>query len=112
MAKISDKQVMEALVKAAGIPAHAAKSLGVHRSTVTRRVNGSPKLKAFVEELQENTHDLVESKLMKAIDKGDLRAIIFYLETRAKDRGWSKKVILGAMAPIPVQVVPADYAVA
>ena len=56
-------------------------------------------------EARENTLDFVESKLMKAIDDGNLTAIIFFLKTRGKSRGYSERSEFGrASDGEPVQV--------
>lgn len=35
--------------------------------------------------------DLAESKLLQGVNDGDMRAILFTLETLGKERGWTKR---------------------
>ncbi len=42
-------------------------------------------------EAKEESLDFVESALMAKIEEGNLRAIIFFLKTKAKSRGYSEK---------------------
>ena len=41
---------------------------------------------------REGLKDFAEGKLMQQIDGGNITAIIFYLKTQAKDRGYIEKV--------------------
>ena len=68
-----------------------AKSLGVSRTAVFNWVQ-EYELKGIVEEARENRLDFVESALDNLIKKGDTAAIIFFLKTQGRSRGYSEKV--------------------
>jgi len=57
-----------------------------------------PSLKEVLSEAREIALDHVESKLMKAIDDGNLTAIIFFLKTQGKSRGYSERSEFGHTA--------------
>jgi hypothetical protein len=107
---ISKEDILEELEKRNGIVSIACKSIGLARSTFYNWMQNDPKFKEDVDELQEVALDFVESKLMEkingvAVKKGedddgeavvyDLppsdTAIIFYLKTRGKKRGYIEK---------------------
>ena len=48
--------------------------------------------KQAFDEATETLYDFVESKLMQSINDGNVRSIIFYCETRLKQRGFVKKI--------------------
>ena len=48
-------------------------------------------LKEVLSDAREDALDLAESKLMEAIRNGNLTAIIFFLKTRGKSRGYSER---------------------
>ena len=54
-----------------------------------------PSLKEVLSDAREDALDLAESKLMKAIDDGNITAIIFFLKTRGKSRGYSERSEFG-----------------
>ena len=54
-------------------------------------INKDNNFKNKVNEILEAQIDLVESKLIEKIQNNDLGAIIFYLKTKAKNRGYTKK---------------------
>ncbi len=77
----------------AGIKTAAAELLGCDRSTITRYINRHPKLQAIDAEIADSTVDLTEDKLLQAIEQGNLTAIIFYLKTKGKHRGYVQKAL-------------------
>lgn len=87
----TDAQVIAALQASAGVMAHAARKLGIGRSMMFRRVHENEKIKAAWEEAKETNIDLAESKLMQAVQNGELPAIFFYLKCQAKHRGYIEK---------------------
>ena len=84
-------QVENALTEANGFVTSAAKRLGCNPKTVYRYMERYPSLKEVLADAREDALDLAESKLMKAINEGNLTAIIFFLKTRGKSRGYSER---------------------
>ena len=82
---------LEALAAAAGIVLTACESVNVSRSTYYRWYKEDAAFAERVDEISEEQLDFVEGKLLKAIKDGDTTAIIFYLKTKGKKRGYSEK---------------------
>jgi hypothetical protein len=98
------KAILSALEESCGVISTACKSIGMPRSTFYNWVNADPEFKAAVEELQEYTLDVVESELHKQIKKGDTTAIIFYLKTKGKKRGYIEKQEVDLRTPEGITV--------
>jgi PBP1b-binding outer membrane lipoprotein LpoB len=86
--KFTSAEIIQALDDAYGIQASAARALGMGRSTMVDYIARDPKIKAAYEQINETTIDRVENKLLQQIDAGNITAIIFYLKTKAKSRGY------------------------
>lgn len=105
-------KILEALEASNGIVTTACKSVDCPRSTYYNYYNTDPEFKAAVDEIQEVAIDFVESKLMEKIngvkiggkihsDDEEERpvydlppsdtAIIFYLKTKGKKRGYVER---------------------
>ena len=68
-----------------------ARKLGVSRTTVYRFMESKPTLKVVLADAREKMIDNVESKLYsKALD-GDTTAMIFFLKTQGKGRGYVER---------------------
>ena len=87
-AKAKPEDVIAALQAAYGIQAVAARQLGIGRSTIAGYIADDPVIKAAYDSINEETIDRVENKLLSQIDAGNITAIIFYLKTKAKHRGY------------------------
>jgi hypothetical protein len=109
------KTVLEALELSKGIVTSACASIGLARSTYYDWLNTDPIFKAAVDEIQETSIDFVESKLMEKINgvtcmgKDDVydlapsdTAIIFFLKTKGKKRGYVERMEIDNLNPIPV----------
>jgi hypothetical protein len=96
------KAVLNALEESCGVVSTACKSIGMARSTFYNWINADPEFKSAVEELQEYALDVAESELHKLIKKGDTTAIIFYLKTKGKKRGYVEKQEIDHLSPVPV----------
>jgi hypothetical protein len=119
--------ILAALEEHKGIVSVACKSIGLARSTFYNWMAADAEFKAAVDEIHEVAIDYVESKLFEKIsgvqvqrgtnDDGDPiiydqppsdTAIIFYLKTRAKKRGYIEKSELGFTDnegnDVPVQI--------
>lgn len=106
---ITKKAIIKALEKSLGIVSTACNSVGISRQTHYRWLSEDEEYKQAVDDISEDAIDFVESKLHEKINgvqmvkhdnKGDDvyydlapsdTAIIFYLKTKAKKRGYVER---------------------
>jgi len=95
--KKPDRSVIEqAIVKAFGNLSAASKSLGVDRVSLYKWIEQDGLEQAVIEG-RNSRLDFVEGKLDQKIDGGDTTAIIFFLKTQGKSRGYvERQEITGA----------------
>lgn len=93
----------EAITEAQGLISVAARRLGVSRSSVYNAINRHPTVAEAAEDARERTTDLAEGKLYQKINDGDMTAIIFYLKTQAKKRGYVERQELSGPDGGPIQ---------
>lgn len=91
MARVTNKQISEAIEKYSGNITAVAKSLGVNRSTIYRRTAKSTKLQEDLTSARETMLDNVESTLYKQALEGNTTAMIFFLKTQGKSRGYVER---------------------
>jgi hypothetical protein len=85
-------QVIAALKAAGGIKLGAAMKLRCSPTTVQNYIDRHPEIGDAIVEIKQNTLDLAETKLVEQIGKGNMTAIIFYLKTQGKERGYIERV--------------------
>ncbi|CDX30865.1 hypothetical protein MPLA_140352 [Mesorhizobium sp. ORS 3359] len=85
-------RVIEALRLNGGIKAAAAAALKVGRTTLHRFLAAHPEVKAAAADVDEETLDLAESQVVKAIRAGDLPTVRWFLELKGRDRGYVRRV--------------------
>jgi len=85
------KAFLQALEKNLGIVSNTAKQVGIHRSTYYEWRDTDPEFREAAESIQEVALDFVESKLLKRISDESDTAIIFYLKTKGKHRGYVER---------------------
>ena len=85
------KAIIEALTKSLGVVQTACKTVGIDRSTFYKWYNQDEKFRKQVDEIENIALDFAESKLHKKIESGDTTAIIFFLKTKGKHRGYVEK---------------------
>ena len=66
-------------------------ALGISRKTFYEWREKKKKLAEGLEEVDESILDWAESKLKEHIDNDDLQALIFFLRTKGKKRGYVEK---------------------
>lgn len=88
------KAMLEALTLSFGVVAHAAKQVGIDRTTHYLWMDNDPEYKAAIADLKEYKKDFIESKLIKLINEGDTAATIFAAKTQLKDRGYIERTEL------------------
>ena len=84
-------QMIQAIESAEGNLTQAAKNLGCARGTVYKYIEKFPTVKTAFEEANERTIDMVEGQLLSQIRRGNITAIIFFLKTKAKHRGYVER---------------------
>ena len=85
------KAMLEALTKSLGIVTSACKSVGINRDTHYEWLKNDEQYKAEVESLKDVALDFAESQLHKKMQSGSDTAIIFFLKTQGKKRGYIEK---------------------
>jgi len=91
MCKFTANEVIEAIKDARGFVTVAASRLGCSRTTMYVYLKKYATAATALEDEREKRHDFVESKLMSAINGDNITAIIFYLKTQCKDRGYVER---------------------
>lgn len=85
------EQVSQAIIKAHGILTGAAQALGCTRQTVDNYIKKYKTVRDAYAQATEITLDFVETEFLKKIRSGDTTAMIFYLKTRGKHRGYIER---------------------
>ena len=83
--------IKNALIKAKGFISQAARILKCDQSTVRNYIARYPELEEIRNDCREEFLDLAESKLISNINNNDNTAIIFFLKTQGKSRGYQDK---------------------
>jgi len=85
------KLMYEALRSQLGVVTSACKLVGISRQTHYRWLREDENYKAWVEQIPDITLDFAETALLKQIKEGNTTAIIFYLKTKGKQRGYIER---------------------
>jgi hypothetical protein len=88
------KAMIEALQKSLGIVTTACKLVGIDRVTHYRWLDEDSGYAEQVEAIKDIALDFAESQLHKRMQNGSDTAIIFYLKTQGKKRGYIEKTEL------------------
>lgn len=83
--------MIKAMVKRLGVVTNACKDADIDRSTHYDWMKADDAYREAIESIAEITLDFAESKLLARIDKQDITAIIFYLKTKGKKRGYVER---------------------
>jgi len=83
----------------------AAEKAGVRRRLVYTEREQNEDFKEAMDDIREKSIDIAENALLKAIDQGNITAIIFFLKTQAKHRGYVEDNFANTNATIKVEFV-------
>ena len=76
-------------------------------NTVKNYISRHARLKEVEDDIAQQTLDLAETKLVQAIGDGNMTAVIFYLKTKGRQRGYiERREIEGAEDGKPIRVKP------
>lgn len=82
----------------------AAKELGIRRLTLYRRIKASKHLQEVLFEARETMLDHVESRLYASALAGENWAVLFFLRTQGKSRGYVERIESTGAEGGPVKV--------
>ena len=85
------KMFLKALHENRGNISYACSATDIGRTHYYRWIKEDAEFKEAVLNVKEYNIDHVESKLHEKIDEGDITAIIFYLKTQGKGRGYVER---------------------
>lgn len=88
--KKQKKEALEYLRKTFGNVSLTCEKIGISRFAFYRWRDEDPEFNAAVEEINERTIDTVESQMLKGIQDGNARLIIFFLSTKGRGRGYGQ----------------------
>lgn len=117
--QVTNEKLKEALKECKGIYSAASKwiarNMGISfsRQGIAKRIAASPDLQEFVAEVQEETLDWAESLLLQQLKDKNTTALIFYLKTKGKGRGYNDRHEIvgpsdGAPQDIRIEFVKAE----
>ena len=90
--RYTPSEIIQAIEKSEyGTPSEIADMLGCSDRTVYKYVERYETVKSAFGLRKERQKDYVIGKLFSEIQKGNITAIIFYLKTQAKDRGYVER---------------------
>ena len=94
------KDFIEALRNNLGHISNSCIAANISRKTYYRWLDDDKDFKEDAEHIQESLLDLAETKLLQNIENNENTAIIFYLKTKGKKRGYIEKQELEVVMPI------------
>lgn len=112
--KYRPEQVAEAITKASGIIAAAARLMGTDRNTIRRYIDNHEIVKVAYDQANEVVMDEAEGRLISLLrdaeHKDHFQALRFYLRTKARTRGYVERQEIAGVEgqPVTVNFVPAD----
>ena len=98
------QRIIKAIQESNGLLTLASKKAGLGYTTVWRYTQDFPSVKQAVIEAKERMLDFAEGKLYEKIKSGDNAAIIFYLKTQGKGRGYIERQEFTGEGGGPVKV--------
>ena len=89
--QLKKERLLEALVKSLGVITTACETADVCRATYYSYYNNDDEFAKEVDEISNIALDFAESKLFELIRDKNITAIIFYLKTKGKKRGYVER---------------------
>lgn len=85
------KDVVEAIQQYRGNISAMARAFQVSRQAIYDYISNKPDLKQMIQDERESMLDDAESEIYKQIRKGNTTALIFFLKTQGKTRGYVER---------------------
>jgi hypothetical protein len=108
--KVSDKQIIEALKSCHGFQSQACKllekqlNISFSASAMSQRISASEEIKTALAEMLTADLDYAENKMWELIKEGNVAALLFFLKTKGKERGYAERRELTGSNGAPLQM--------
>ena len=89
--QLKKESLLKALEKSLGIVSTACEAVNISRTTYYKYYNEDKDFKRSVDSISDIALDCAESQLFELIKEKNVTAIIFYLKTKGKKRGYIEK---------------------
>lgn len=89
--QLNSENIARLLNKYKGNITAVARALNVTRQTVYTHIKNNPDLEIALDDSRESMLDNAESMLYKHISEGNVTALIFFLKTQGKSRGYVER---------------------
>jgi hypothetical protein len=103
----TEPDIEKALIKYRGRLSVTARRLGIMPSTLKEQIDASPVLQSAMTLATECLIDYAESKLERNMRHGDTTAIIFFLKTKGRERGYDQDTGAPTDNRILINITPA-----
>jgi len=104
--------MLDTLDRSLGVVTTACRAAGISRNTHYRWMKEDAEYAAAVDDLQNVALDFAETKLFEQMKNNNTAAVIFYLKTKGKKRGYFEhrtQDITSDSQPLTINFVPADH---
>lgn len=91
MTTCDKNRMISALAETLGNVSEACKDANISRQTHYRWLKEDEEYAKIIQEQSEVILDIAENKLLEKVQEGDMRAIMFILKTKGKERGYDEK---------------------
>ena len=91
MSKVTDEKLIELIYKYKGFVTQVSQAAGISRLTFYNRMHKNEDIETALADAREQIVDFAESKLLELIQDGNINAIMFFLKTQAKHKGYYEK---------------------
>ena len=88
---LNKKEFLQALQRCGGNVSEATKQVPIHRTTHYNWLEADPEYAAAVEAIKESLIDRAEGVLHGLIGDGNVPAVLFFLKTQGKKRGYIER---------------------
>jgi len=102
--KYSNETILKAIRGSHGIKTDIAKRLKISRSTFDSWLKDEIIKKAYDQELESNL-DMAENALFELIKSGNTTALIYYLKTKGKHRGYSENFTAKDIERVNINII-------
>lgn len=86
------KNLLKALRNHGGLVSPACNDVGISRQQYYYYLKHDKEFAEAVDDINEETIDFVESKLLEKIEQGSERSILFFMKYKGKKRGYSDNI--------------------